>query len=104
MVRDCKLDILLIQETKMARSKVEKFHPFKNGNSIGSDSDGTSGGVVIFWNNFSVSCMVLLVEKNIILVKVKHLKEDFSWNLMNIYAPNTKNGKKKFWKRLSTLR
>ena len=51
MIRDNRLDILVIQETKMLKDKVESLPMFKSGKIIGSDSIGASGGLVVFWSN-----------------------------------------------------
>ena len=51
MIRDNRPDILVIQETKMLKEKVECLSIFKGGRIIGSDSEGVSGGMAIFWIN-----------------------------------------------------
>ena len=51
MIRDNRPDILVIQETKMLKDKVESLSIFKSGKVIGNDSMGASGGLAIFWVN-----------------------------------------------------
>ena len=48
MIRDNRPDILVIQETKMLKDKVESLPIFKSGKVIGNDSVGASGGLSIF--------------------------------------------------------
>ena len=47
MIRDNKLDIVLIQETKMLKDKVEGLLVFRGGNIIGNDLDGALGGMMV---------------------------------------------------------
>lgn len=44
--RDHKIDILLIQETKMPKERVEKLKFFNFCDSLGSSFDGASSGIV----------------------------------------------------------
>lgn len=48
LVRHHKLDIVLIQETKMSKDKVEKIKVFKNCGVVGDSLDGAFGGTVLF--------------------------------------------------------
>ena len=50
VIRDNKTDIVLIQERKMLKDKVEGLLVFWGGKIIGSDFDGASGGMVVYWN------------------------------------------------------
>lgn len=47
-VRDHKLDILLIQETKISKEKVEKIKLFQHCSTHGNNSNGALGGIVTF--------------------------------------------------------
>ena len=51
MIRANKLDIVLIQETKMLKDKVEGLLVFRGGKIIGNDFDGASGGMAVYWND-----------------------------------------------------
>lgn len=48
LIRDQNPDIILVQETKMSKEKVEKLNMFKVGGVCGSSSNGASRGVAIF--------------------------------------------------------
>lgn len=48
MIRDNRPDIMVIQETKMLKDKVESLQLFKNGNILGNDSLEASSGMVVF--------------------------------------------------------
>ena len=48
MIRDNRLDIFVIQETKMLKDKVESLPIFKGGKIIGNDFEGASRGMAVF--------------------------------------------------------
>lgn len=104
MSRDKNLDIILIQETKMSREKVECLKMFSNGGVSGGSSKGASGGIATFWNNNNVKGEVLIQNNNMACIRFKHLKDGTSWVLTNVYAPNTKAGRSVLWRKLSSLR
>ena len=51
LIRDNRLDILVIQETKIPKEKVVNLPMFQCGKIIGNDSIGASGGLVVFWTS-----------------------------------------------------
>ena len=48
LIKDDRPDILVIQETKMPKAKVENLPMFQCGKIIGNDSIGASCGLVVF--------------------------------------------------------
>ena len=48
MIRDNKLYISLIQETKILKDKVEGLLVFQGAKIIGNDSDGALGGMAVY--------------------------------------------------------
>lgn len=97
MVRDNRPDIVLIQETKMSKEKVENIKFFKDNYIIEGSSEGSLGGIATFWNGNSIEGEVISQDNNMTSIRFHHLKDNTSWVLTNIYAPNTKNERKKFW-------
>lgn len=104
MIRDKNPDIFLIQETKMAKDKVESLNMFKNGGVSGGSSEGASGGIVTFWNKNNVEGEVLIQENNLVCIRFKHINNCTTWVLTNVYAPNTKTGRSEMWRYLTRLR
>ena len=94
MIRDNRPDILVIQETNMLKDKVENLSIFKGGKIIGSDSKGASGGMVVFWINKWIQGELIYQGKDIMNVHFVNSKDNFSWILTNVYAPNSKWGRK----------
>lgn len=82
----------------MVKEKVKKIKIFKNGGVAGSSSDGSSGGIVVFWNQNNIRGEVVEVNLNFLSIKFIHLKSNFEWVNTNIYATNTKAGRAKYWK------
>lgn len=96
LIRDQNLVIILVQETKMSKEKVEKFKFFKNGGACGSSSNGASGGVAIFWNKSTTSRDMIDVDGNILSLKAKSIFDGKEFVITNIYAPNSKSARSKF--------
>ena len=101
MIRDNRPDIFVIQETKMLKDKVECLPIFKGGRIIGNDSEGASGGMAIFWINRWIQGELISQNKNMMNVRFFNSKDDFSWVLTNVYAPNSKWGRKALWEEIS---
>ena len=104
MIRDNRPDIFLIQETKMLKDKVEHLSIFKEGNIFWSDSDGASGGLAVFWINKWIQGELIYQSRNMMNVRFVNSKDNFSWVLTNVYAPNTKWGRKALWEEISNQR
>ena len=97
MIRDNKLDIVLIQDTKMPKDKVEILFFFSSGKKLGSDVDGASSGMAIIWNDKIIHGELLYQSRNMINVIFLNNKDNTSWVQTNVYAPNTKWGRKSCW-------
>lgn len=62
VVKDYKLDILLVQETKMSKDKVEKLRIFQKGGVSSYSSVGASRGSAIFWNLKTIKGEIVFEE------------------------------------------
>ncbi|XP_057853721.1 uncharacterized protein LOC131063795 [Cryptomeria japonica] len=103
LARDHRMDIFLIQETKMSKERVEKIKFFKFCESQGSSSNGASGGAVTLWNSHFIQGVPFCHDDNHIATLFKHIRDGFSWILFNIYVPNNKVSRRKFWARVSSF-
>ena len=56
----------------------------------------------MLWKD-KLEAKIIVNEGNILLIHFHNSKDQVSWFLMNIYAPNSKNGRKVFWSRLCEL-
>ena len=104
MIRDNKLDIVLIQETKMLKDKVESLLVFKGGKIIGNDSYGASGGMVVYQNDKCIAGELISQNKNMMNIRFTNSKDGTTWVLTNVYAPNSKWGRKALWKNITNQR
>lgn len=104
IARDRKLNILLIQETKTSKEKVEKIKFSKFCESQGSNSDGAFGRDVTLWDSQLIQGTPICHDGNHVATLFKHLRDGFSWVLSNVYAPNNKVCRRKFWIKLSSFR
>lgn len=104
MIRDNKLDIVLLQETKMLKDKVEGLLVFWGGKVLGSDSDGASGGMAVYWNDRCINGEFISQNRNMMNIKFSNTKDGSSWVLTNVYDPNSKWGRKTLWEALTNQR
>lgn len=88
----------------MDKDKAERLKVFKNCGMAGSTYEGAFGKIIISWNQKLISGQPLLIDNNIVVVKIHHIQKNFTWVVSNIYAPNNKNQRKKFWDNLATSR
>ena len=58
-----------------------------------------SGGVATFWN-LNDGNVSLTYSSKFYLIS-KHRIGDKKWNIVNVYAPNTRNGRHSLWEELS---
>ena len=102
-VRDQKPDFLLLQETKMCKEKVEQIKSFKNYSINASSSEGASGGTLMLWKK-NYSGTILFDSKHLMIAKITNFDQRDGRYLVNIYAPNTKNLRKKIWNSISNFK
>ncbi len=88
----------------MLKEKVEGLSIFKGGKIVGSDFDGASRGLAVFWNNKWIQGDLIYHSRNMMNVRLVNTKDNFSWVLTNVYAPNTKWGRKALWEEISFQR
>lgn len=90
----------------MKFKKIEKLRNlfFKQCGFHYNSVDGASWGIVTFLNPKILNGVTLYVDSNHVATQFHHLKDDKSWILSNIYAPNNKNGMKKLWSNLSNFK
>ena len=63
-----------------------------------SEAEGVSGGVATFYNLDPSNGSLIYCTKFYLITK--HKIGDNKWNTINIYAPNTRVGRRKFWNRI----
>ena len=101
MIRNNKSNIVLIQETKMLKDKVEGLLVLRRGRIIGNDSNGSSGGMKIYWNDRSIVGKPISQNRNIMNIRFTNSKDGLYWVLTNVYAPNSKWCRKELWEALT---
>ena len=93
LIRDHKPIFLPIQGTKMPKEKLESTNLGKNHEIAGSSFEGALGRVSIVWNSCRFIGEVIFEGENIMLIKFINNREDDSWYVLNVYAPNYKRGR-----------
>lgn len=62
----------------MPKDKVEHLSIFKGGKKFGTDSNGASGGLVIFWHNNWIYGNLIYHSRNLMNVHFVNSKDNFS--------------------------
>ena len=78
----------------MLKDKVECFSIFKGGKIIGSDFEGSSYDLADFWINKWIQGELIYQNRNMMNVHFVNSIDYFSWVLTNVYASNSKWGRK----------
>ena len=87
MIRDQRLDILMIQETKMKKDSLGKIKFSNIMSGEDSNSEGVSRGLLILFNNKNFRFESEYNDGNILFCRVYHMHSNESWFLLNLYAP-----------------
>lgn len=103
-VTEHKIDILVLQETKMKKDKAEKLKSFNNYCIMVSSFEGVSRGTTILCKNYLFSGTFLDANKHLMVVKLKNYTYNNYWYIVNVYAPSNKKARKKFWDSLSKIK
>lgn len=103
-VRQHKLDYLFLQETKMDKETAEKIKSFNNYYTMAISSEGASGGTMILWKRSLFLGTLLNANKHFMVIKIKNIDQNNNWYIVNVYAPNIKNARKKVWETLSNIK
>ena len=92
-VREKKLDILLLQETKMEKERAEKIKSFNEYYLKASSSEGASGVTVMLWKKSYLLGFFLNESNHFMMVKITSINQNYEWYIVNMYALNTKNSR-----------
>ena len=103
-VREQKSDFLLLQEIKMDKEKAEQIKSFKDYCLKASSVEGASGGTLMMWKSKYYIGTVLKTSKHLMVVKISSNDHNKVWYIVNVYAANIKNQRKKVWDTLSHIK
>ena len=65
--------------------------------------EGTSGGLLILFNNKHFKVNSIYNEGNTLLCKVIHMNNNDSWFLLNVYSPYSKRERKDYWTKICSI-
>ena len=89
-IEECACSIYCIQETKRDRfdhSFIKKLAPKRFNKFAFSPSTGTSGGILLGWNNSVFSGEVIEINKFSISVNFSSTHNGHNWTLTTVYGP-----------------
>ena len=87
----------------MKKESLEKIKFNNSMKGIASNLEGASGGLLLLFNDKYFNIVAEFDEDNILFCRVQQLQTNDFWFLVNIYAPNNKRDRKKFWTKFGKL-
>lgn len=103
LIRESNPDIVFLSETKIKSPKINKIcDRLKFVDSWCVDSNGKSGGLVLFWR-LGVELEVVFSDKNLIIALVFSDPLEAPWLLFVIYGPYQRSKRKKLWELLENM-
>lgn len=87
----------------MRKEVVERISFNSSMEGFAKKLEGASGGLVTLCSSYLFKPQVFYGEGNILLILVENNKNKESWFLLNVYALNTKNGRKNFWGKIKNV-
>ena len=94
---------MLIQETKMSCASFDKIvgYIWPRAGYLHMDGDGASGGIATMWNLNSMKGDDFWKEKKFIITSFQSNRH--CWRLINIYASNSRFGRKETYYKLARI-
>ncbi|CAM8953426.1 unnamed protein product [Rhodiola kirilowii] len=103
------LELIFIQETKIRKLEKTIVQALWGGEKMdwfGSESEGSSGGLVTIWDPDFMHPISKVRGKNFVLIsgmiKINH--QEVMMNFLNVYAPRLEKEKLQLWETLVTLK
>ncbi|XP_028072087.1 uncharacterized protein LOC114274386 [Camellia sinensis] len=106
LVRDRKLDMLMLQETKKTNVDeifVKSMWPIHSLQFLAVDSVGNAGGLLCVWNPTVFKILECCSTRNFLLLS-GIFKQSFECVIVNIYAPNDERSRGRLWELLVRLK
>ncbi|XP_028057423.1 uncharacterized protein LOC114261349 [Camellia sinensis] len=106
LVKDKKLDMLLLQETKKSNVDdllVKSLWPFDFLQFLIVDSVGSAGSLLCVWNPGVFQMSECCSSRNFLLLS-GIVKQSFECVIVNIYAPNNLRSRGQLWEALGRLK
>lgn len=103
LVKSVNLAILLIQESKMQVTKVEKYKKqfWLKSYFVANNATGQSGGLITLWDPSKVICSLESIQDAWLAVLVKCNATGSHFGLINIYGPQDLEKKAACWVQIS---
>ena len=67
------------------------------------DSRGTSGGIVVFWDNRVLELIGLEKGEHSISCHFKNYEDGFTWTFTGVYGPTMRKDRECFWNELGAI-
>lgn len=106
LVRDKKIDVLLLQEIKRCsvdENFVKSLWPWEEMGYMEAGAEGSAGGILCLWNPEIFLLKECCSNRNFILLAGTSL-HCFDCVIVNIYAPNDVLGRRQLWESLVKLK
>lgn len=95
------MDLVLIQETKLSKNEINNFSmKFNQWQMEAIESTGASGGLDIIWRNSMVAFTCLSKMENWMADRVRTLRFNLEFIIINVYGPIPTEKKKSMWQEI----
>jgi exonuclease III len=99
-------DLVLLQETKLpeiTNRKLYSFLPHRLYSSVCSNTNGSSGSILIAWTDSILNCISSTSTPNTLSVHLESTSSDLSLFITNVYAPSIPEHRLPFLYELKTI-
>lgn len=87
LVRRHKVEVLMLQETKISINVARIIHEVWGSQSCGWDwVPSGGGGLISIWDDKVISGEVVVKSRRLLAIKVRSLGDDFQWAMANVYG------------------
>ena len=100
-------DVVCLQETKIQEMSNILARSLGVGRQLNwkvMNAEGSAGGIVVFWNNSSISLMDSVVGSFSVSCLFRMPEDGFQWAFTGVYGPVENSDREAFWEELGSIK
>ena len=106
LIKKNRVDLVCLHETKiqeMSRGLIRSLGVGRRLEWGTVDSRGTTGGIVVIWDNRVLELIELEKGEHSISCHFKNCEDGFTWTFTGVYGPTMRRDRDCFWNELETI-